>query len=230
MARVLSGADVDFLLVGDSLGMVVYGDSTTHFVTLEEMIRHTQAVVRGHARGLVVADMPLGTYETPEDALRNVHRLITETDVKAVKLEGSVAMCKSLVEAGIQVMGHTGLKPQQAERWKVQGQTPQSAEQIFDEAVALEAAGCFAVILECIPSTLAQRITKALSIPTIGIGAGSHCDGQILVTADLLGLFPDFHAKFVRRYVDLPGTIQKAIGAFVTDVQSGNFPSEGESY
>lgn len=230
MARVLSDAEVDFLLVGDSLGMVVYGDRTTHFVTLEEMIRHTQAVVRGHTRGLVVADMPIGTCDNPEDALSNVKRLMRETDVKAVKVEGNPVVCGTLVEAGIAVMGHTGLKPQQAQQWKIQGQNPQAAEKVFQEAKALEAAGCFALILECIPSGLGQRITESLSIPTIGIGAGPHCDGQILVTPDLLGLFPDLHPKFVRRYADLPSTIQTAVGVFVKDVQSGDFPSEGESY
>ena len=153
MARILSDAGVDLLLVGDSLGMVVLGYPSTHFVTMEDMIRHTQAVVRGHSSGLVVADMPIGSCDTVELALENCHRMVKETGVKAVKIEGMSEICAAVVASGIAVMGHTGLKPQTAERMAVHGKTEPEAEAIFEEALALERAGCFSVVLECVPTT-----------------------------------------------------------------------------
>ncbi|MDP2624713.1 MAG: 3-methyl-2-oxobutanoate hydroxymethyltransferase [Candidatus Peregrinibacteria bacterium] len=230
MAQFLSEAGVDILLVGDSLGMVVLGYTSTHFVTMEDMIRHTQAVMRGHKSGLVVADMPIGSCDTPELAIENCKRMVEETGVSAVKIEGNPEVCRIVVEAGIEVMGHTGLKPQLAEKMRIQGKTSVEAEAILEEAMALENSGCFSVVLECVPSDLGRRITEKLSIPTIGIGAGAECDGQILVTHDMLGLFTDFKPKFVKCYANLGEDIVKAISDFKEDVDRGIFPSLDESY
>lgn len=230
MAQILSGAGVDILLVGDSLGMVVYGDSTTHFVTLDEMIRHTLAVMRGHSSGLVVADLPKSSYNDPEQALLSARRLMNETGVRAFKIEGRPDICHVLVTEGFEVMGHTGLKPQEAQKMKVVGRTEREAAEILDEALALEKAGCFAVVLECVPTDLAKIITEKLMVPTIGIGAGPYCDGQVLVTPDLLGLFADFKPKFVKKYADLREVIKKAAMDFKSEVESGIFPSHEESY
>jgi 3-methyl-2-oxobutanoate hydroxymethyltransferase len=230
MARLLSDAGVDLLLVGDSLGMVVLGYPSTHFVTMEDMIRHTQAVVRGHSRGLVVADMPIGSCDTVELALKNCRRMVEETGVKAVKIEGMPEICAAVVASGIAVMGHTGLKPQTAERMAVQGKSEPEAEAIVEEALALERAGCFSVVLECVPTLLGKRITESLSVPTIGIGAGPHCDGQILVSHDLLGLYQDFHPKFVKQYADLGAIISGAVAQYKKEVEGGVFPSEKESF
>ncbi|MBT7483936.1 3-methyl-2-oxobutanoate hydroxymethyltransferase, partial [Candidatus Peregrinibacteria bacterium] len=202
-AQVLSKAGVDVLLVGDSLGMVVYGDTTTHFVTLEEMIRHTMAVMRGHTSGLVVADLPKSSYDTVEMAMESARKLTAETGVKVLKIEGCPEICEALVEAGFEVMGHTGLKPQETSKMKVKGRSQSEAEEVLKEAQALEAAGCLAVVLECIPSELAQKVTEKLKVPTIGIGAGPHCDGQVLVVSDLMGLYSDFQPKFVKRYAEM---------------------------
>lgn len=230
MAQWVSRAGVDLLLVGDSLGMVLYGDPSTHFVTLDEMIRHTRAVVRGHTAGLVVADMPVGTCDTDEDAVRNVRRLVEETGVRAVKIEGNPEVCRAVVQSGVEVMGHTGLKPQTALALKVHGRNSVEAEAIADEAKALEAAGCFAVVLECVPLMLAQTITSQVTIPTIGIGAGPYCDGQILVSYDMLGLFTDFQPPFVKRYAALGETLLAAVNVFKDEVENGTFPSAAESY
>ncbi len=225
MAQILGEAGIDVLLVGDSLGMVVLGYESTHFVTMEDMIRHTQAVMRGHTGGLVVADLPKGSCDTEVSAVENANRMVEETGVRAVKIEGRPEMCRAVVNSGIAVMGHTGLKPQDEEKMGMRGKTDEQAEAIFEEAKALEAAGCFAVILECVPADLAKRITDALKVPTIGIGAGSECDGQILVTHDILGLFKDFTPKFVKQYADLRSVIQEAVSTFKDEVERGIFPS-----
>lgn len=230
MSQILSEAGVDILLVGDSLGMVVYGDSTTHFVTLDEMIRHTLAVMRGHSSGLVVADLPKSFYDEPDKAFLSARRLVKETGVRAFKIEGRPDICKVLVEGGFEIMGHTGLKPQEALKMKVVGRTEEEAEAVLKEALDLEEAGCFAVVLECVPANLAKIITEKLNVPTIGIGAGPHCDGQVLVTPDLLGFFADFKPKFVKKYADLRGVIKKAAMDFKSEVESGIFPSHEESY
>lgn len=239
-AQILSEAGVDVLLVGDSLGMVVLGYPNTHFVTMEDMIRHTQAVIRGVAKAmhsglvgrapLVVADMPIASCDTAEFALQNCRRMVQETGVRAVKIEGMPDICAEVVQSGIAVMGHTGLKPQTAERMRVQGKSEPEAEVIFQEALALEKAGCFAVVLECVPTDLGKRITEALTVPTIGIGAGPDCDGQILVLHDVLGLFTDFRPKFVKRYGHVREEIQKAVRLYVEEVQQGDFPSEEQSF
>ncbi len=230
MAQILSKADIDVILVGDSLGMVVLGYQNTHFVTMNDMIRHTQAVMRGHTKGLVVTDMPKGSYETPELAIKNAERMMEETGVRAIKIEGCPEICRALGEAGFAVMGHAGLKPQEADKMKVKGKVEEEANKIFEEAIALEEAGCFAVVLECIPTGLAKKITDKLTIPTVGIGAGPHCDGQVLVTNDLLGLYGDFTPKFVKKYADLSVVISEAVIKFKSEVESGIFPSQDESY
>ncbi|HCW32467.1 MAG: 3-methyl-2-oxobutanoate hydroxymethyltransferase, 3-methyl-2-oxobutanoate hydroxymethyltransferase [Candidatus Peregrinibacteria bacterium GW2011_GWF2_39_17] len=230
MAQILPDCGVDVLLVGDSLGMVVLGYNSTHFVTIEDMIRHTQAVMRGEAKAsgssLVVADMPIGTCDTPKSALKHCRRMVAETEVKAVKIEGNAEVCKVVIDSGIAVMGHTGLKPQTAQKMGICGKQTKEAQAIFDEAIALEKAGCFALVLECVPSSLAKRITEKLSIPTIGIGAGPDCDGQILVTHDILGLFTDFQPKFVKQYGNVRQSIEKAVRGFVGEVKSGVFPGD----
>lgn len=240
-AQVLCEAGVDVILVGDSLGMVVLGYPDTHSVTMDDMIRHTQAVVRGvererskraefSSRPLVVADMPIGTCDFPELAVENCKRMIRETGAHAVKIEGLPESCVAVVSSGIPVMGHTGLKPQTAETMRVQGRDAEAADAILDEAKALEYAGCFAVVLECVPTSLGQSITRELAIPTIGIGAGPDCDGQILVSHDMWGLFPDFRPKFVKRYGDVRAVMLSSTRDFVREVREGVFPRDGEFY
>jgi 3-methyl-2-oxobutanoate hydroxymethyltransferase len=232
-ARLLDGAGVDCLLVGDSLGTVVQGWETTLRVTLDQIVYHAEMVARASRRALVVADLPFLSYQvSPRQALRSAGRLLKETNCQAVKLEGGTGMSatiRSLVDAGIPVMGHVGLQPQAIRRLgahKVQ----RSSDQILADAQAVAAAGGFAVVLECIPSSLAARITEQVPIPTIGIGAGPHCDGQVLVIHDMLGLIEQFRPKFVRNYVELGPQIRTAVAAYVADVTSGQFPGEIESF
>ncbi|MDX2036500.1 MAG: 3-methyl-2-oxobutanoate hydroxymethyltransferase [Isosphaeraceae bacterium] len=232
-ARIFDQAGVDCLLVGDSLGTVVQGWDTTLRVTLDQMIYHTEMVARAAKHAFVVADLPFGSYQAgPSAALESATRLFKETECQAVKLEGgrSVASTIStLVEAGIPVMGHVGLTPQSVRRlggFKVQ----RDVARIEDDAHAAADAGAFALVLECIPTEAAERITRSLPIPTIGIGAGPHCDGQVLVAHDFLGLFDAFRPKFVRRYLEAAPLISAAAAAYIADVQSGRFPSESESF
>jgi 3-methyl-2-oxobutanoate hydroxymethyltransferase len=232
-ARLLDAAGVDCLLVGDTLGMVVQGWETTLRVTLDQMVYHAEMVARAAQRALVVADLPFLSYHAaPEQAILSAGRFLKETRCQAVKLEGGRRMAptiRALVEAEIPTMGHVGLTPQSVRKiggYKVQ----RDADAIVADAEAVADAGAFALVLECVPSDLAARITAALSIPTIGIGAGVHCDGQVLVSSDLLGLFDDFRPKFVRRYAELGDLIRKAAAAYVADVASGRFPSDQESF
>jgi 3-methyl-2-oxobutanoate hydroxymethyltransferase len=232
-ARLLDGAGVDCLLVGDSLGTAIQGWETTLRVTLDQMVYHAEMVARASRRALVVADLPFLSYQvSPRQAIRSAGRLLKETNCQAVKLEGGTGMSatiRALVEAGIPVMGHVGLQPQAIRRLgghKVQ----RSGEQILADAQAVAAAGAFAVVLECIPSSLAARVTEQVSIPTIGIGAGPHCDGQVLVVNDMLGLFEQFRPRFVRHYVELGQQIRTAVAAYVADVAEGRFPGELESF
>lgn len=229
-AKILSEVGLDILLVGDSLGMVILGYENTHFVTLDDIIKHTSAVMRGASGILVVADMPIGTCDTALDAVKNCRRVVAETSVRAVKIEGNPDVVKAVSEAGISVMGHTGLKPQQVSSFKVQGKSSDCAKELLDEALALEKAGCFSVVLECIPSSLGQEITEKLKIPTIGIGAGKDCDGQILVLHDAVGLFDDFKPKFVRRFGNLKKEMLNSVFQFKNAVLDEKFPSEKESY
>ena len=229
-ARLLDAAGLDTLLVGDSVGMVMLGHDSTLPVTLEAMVHHTAAVSRGVSRALVVADMPFLSYQvTAPEAIRNAGRLLQEGGAAAVKLEGGrpiADVVKRLVEIGIPVMGHLGLRPQSVHQlggYARRGTETREADAIIEDAVVLEEAGAFAVVLESIPAALARTITQRLRVPTIGIGAGADCDGQVLVSADMLGL-TDRVPPFVRQYADLQGTIVAAARAFADDVRSGRFP------
>ena len=231
-ARLLNEAGVDVVLVGDSVGMVKLGYESTLPVTLEEMLHHVKAVKRGNNRALLVADMPYLSYElSTQETLRNAGRLVKEGGAQAVKVEGGrdiAGMVKELLRIHIPVMGHLGLTPQAVHRlggYKVQGRSSRDAERILTDAQILEAAGAFALVLECVPAKLAQGITRKLAIPTIGIGAGSHCDGQVLVLDDMLGLSEGPNLKFVKRYADLRPAMMKAVEAFRREVKEGAFPS-----
>ncbi len=236
-ARLLDDAGVDILLVGDSLAMVVLGYDSTLPVTVDEMLHHTRAVRRGTKRALLVADMPYGSYHgDPAEAVRNAVRFVKEAGAEAVKIEGGerrMDLIARMVDAEIPVMGHIGLTPQSVNAFggfRVQGKTEEAGDQVLRDARAVEAAGAFAIVLESIPRELAARVTAELRIPTIGIGAGPDCDGQILVINDLLGLSFGHKPKFARRYVDVGAIISQAAADYCRDVQQGNFPSDDESY
>jgi 3-methyl-2-oxobutanoate hydroxymethyltransferase len=236
-ARLLDEAGVDVLLVGDSVGMVVLGYESTLPVSIEEMLHHTRAVRRGTRRALVVADMPYGSYHADTaESLRNAMRFVKESGAEAVKVEGGerrLELIVRLTEAEIPVMGHVGLTPQSVNAlggYRVQGKTVDAAEQLLRDARAVEAAGAFAVVLEAVPRELAAQITRELRIPTIGIGAGPDCDGQILVIHDLLGLTFRAAPKFARRYANVGEIIAKAAREYCEDVRGGTFLSDGESY
>ena len=236
-ARLLDDAGVDVILVGDSLGMVVLGHESTLAVTIDEMLHHTRAARRGTQRALLVADMPYGSYHTDiADSVRNAMRFVKEAGAEAVKLEGGerrLELISRMTEAEIPVMGHVGLTPQSVNAlggYRVQGKTADTAEQLIRDARAVEAAGAFAVVLEAMPRELAAQITRELRIPTIGIGAGPDCDGQILVVHDLLGLTFGQTPKFARRYANTGEVISNAVREYCNDVRSGGFPSDAESY
>jgi 3-methyl-2-oxobutanoate hydroxymethyltransferase len=236
-ARLLESAGIPMLLVGDSLGMVVLGYDSTLPVTLEDMIHHAKAVVRGTQQAIVVVDMPFMSYQiSVEEALRNAGRLIKETGATAVKLEGGEAVCSTvrrIVDAGIPVMGHLGLTPQSVNQlggYHVQGKTPAGAVRLINDAVALERAGAFAIVLETIPAYVAKKVMDRVTVPTIGIGAGPYCDGQVQVLHDFLGLFPDFLPRHARRFADLAAPIEDAVRTYVAQVHSGEFPSAKESF
>jgi len=236
-ARLLDEAGVDVVLVGDSVAMVALGYESTLPLTLEEALHHTRAVRRGVQRALVVADMPYGSYHGEiSESLKNAIRFVKEAGAEAVKVEGGerrLELIARLVEAEIPVMGHVGLTPQSVHAmggYRVQGKTESAAEQLLRDARSVEAAGAFSIVLEGIPRELAAEITKSVRIPTIGIGAGPDCDGQILVLHDLLGLTFGEAPKFARRYANVGEIISQAVGAYCADVQNGNFPSDAESY
>jgi 3-methyl-2-oxobutanoate hydroxymethyltransferase len=236
-ARILDEAGVDMLLVGDSLGCVVQGNHNTLAVTMEEMIYHTRAVVRGRKRALVIGDMPFLSYQaSKEQALQNAGRFLKEAGAEAVKLEGGVAVKETitdLINAGIPVMGHIGLTPQSVHQfggYKIQGRDKARRETVLRDGLAVEEAGAFAVVLEGMPLDLAEEITRRSTIPTIGIGAGVHCDGQVLVIHDMLGLFDDFMPKFVKRYADLKQTMTGAVKDFIGEVKEQKFPMEEHSF
>src|SRR3954471_20313460 len=236
MARLFDRAGIDLLLVGDSLGQVILGLDTTIPVTLDAMIHHTRAVARGASRALVVADMPFLTYQvSAEEALRNAARLFQEGGAAAVKVEGGRAVAdtaRRLTAAGLPVMGHVGLTPQHVHRLGGMGQQArddEAAQQLLLDALALEDAGAFAVVLEAIPDAVAEVVTSRLKIPTIGIGAGPHCDGQVLVSYDMLGLFDTFVPKFVKQYAQLGESIVSATRNFATEVREGAYPQRATS-
>lgn len=236
-AALADAAGLDIILVGDSAAMTIFGHSSTLPVTMDEMLLLTRAVTRGVRRAFVIADMPFGAYQLGEDeALRNAIRFVKEGGADAVKLEGAgrtLTRISAILDSGIPVMGHVGLTPQSASlsgSYKARGRTAAEARRIFDEARALERAGCFAVVLEAIPAAVAARITDALKIPTIGIGAGPSCDGQVLVWHDLLGLTRGHVPRFVKRYADLNQTILDALQRYAADVRSAAFPESTHTY
>ena len=236
-ARLVEEAGVPIILVGDTLGMVVLGYDTTIPVTMDEMLHHVKAVVRGTRKAHVVADMPFMSYQAgPQDALRNAGRMLKEGGAQSVKLEGGRRVADTislLVSSGIPVMGHIGLTPQSVNQlggYKVQGKTPAAAVKLINDAAVLEEAGAYAIVLETIPAQLGEVISRKVSIPTIGIGAGPHCDGQVQVFHDLLGLFDEFVPKHAKRYAQLGEAIKGAVSQYVTDVQDGAFPTEKESF
>ena len=231
-ARLVDQAGIPLILVGDSLGMVILGYESTIPVTMEEMLHHTKAVVRGTKQAMVIGDMPFMTYHISiEDALRNAARFIQEAGAQAVKLEGGVTVAEKvrrIVDCGIPVMGHIGLTPQsihQLSGFKMQGKTPEAAARLLEDAKALEQAGAFAVVLETIPSDLGRLITDKTAIPTIGIGAGRACDGQVQVINDILGSFSDFVPKHAKQYVKLTDIISKAVTQYRDEVKAGTFPA-----
>jgi 3-methyl-2-oxobutanoate hydroxymethyltransferase len=236
-ARLLDAAGIDVLLVGDSVEMAVYGAPSTLTASLDAMVRHAKAVSGASRRALVVGDMPFLSYQTsPADAVRNAGRFLAEGACGAIKLEGGrrvLPAVEAILAADIPVMGHVGMTPQSFRKFggfKVQGKTALAADEILADAQALDRAGCFAIVLECVPDSLAERITESVSVPTIGIGAGPHCDGQVLVYHDLLGLSGDFRPKFVRRYADLAPVIEGAARRYLEDVKSGAFPAREETF
>jgi len=235
--RIADEAGVELVLVGDSAGMVVLGNESTVPVTMEELLMLTRAVTRGAKRPLVVADMPFGSFQVSDElAVDNAVRFVKEANADAVKLEGAgptLSRVQAIVGAGVPVMGHVGLTPQSATMlggFKAQGRTAEKAERLYDDALALEAAGCFAIVLEAVPAAVAQRVTEALQVPTIGIGAGAACDGQVLVWHDLLGLYAGKAPRFVKRYADLATEAKRALESYVDDVREGRFPEEQHTY
>ncbi|MFA5165094.1 MAG: 3-methyl-2-oxobutanoate hydroxymethyltransferase [Candidatus Omnitrophota bacterium] len=231
--RLIDEAGMDMILVGDSLAMTVLGYESTIPVTMDEMVHHSKAARRGIKYALLVGDMPFMTYNIGEkETIRNAGRFIKEGGCGAVKIEGGAEMAdtvKALVRSGIPVLGHIGLTPQTATQlggFRVQGKDAKSARLLIDSAVALEKAGCFALVLECVPDKLAELITSKLEIPTIGIGAGPHCDGQVLVTNDMIGMYDRFTPKFVKKYADLWPQLANAFSRYREDVESGKFPSK----
>lgn len=236
-ARILDDAGIDVLLVGDSASNVMAGHETTLPITLQQMIYHAQCVVRGVSRALVIVDLPFGSYQgNAKKGLQSAIAVMKESGAHAVKLEGGAAIVpavKRIIEAGIPVMGHLGLTPQSIYRfgtYKVRAREEDEAEILKSDARKLEKAGCFGIVLEKIPSELATSVSQSISIPTIGIGAGGGCDGQVLVTHDAVGLTKDFNPRFVRRYADLSGAMGTAVRKYISDVRAGQFPSAEESY
>ena len=236
-AGLIDAAGIDMVLVGDSLGMVLLGYNSTIPVTMEEMLHHCRAAGKGVKRAVLVGDMPFMSYQVLEsEAINNAGRFLKEAGCDAVKLEGGTEVCETvnaIVRAGIPLVGHIGLTPQTASQlggFKIQGRDADSARRLLQSARDLEAAGAFAIVLECIPAQLSEAITKLVSIPTIGIGAGKNCDGQVLVTHDMVGLFEKFIPSFVKQYVNLAPQIKEAVAAYHEEVKNGSFPAEEYSF
>ena len=236
-AKVVDEVGIPLILVGDSLGMVVLGYESTIPVTMDEMLHHTKAVVRGTKRAMVIGDMPFMTYHTSiSDAQRNAARFIQEGGAQAIKLEGGVTVAdkvRSIVNCGIPVMGHIGLTPQSIHQlggYKIQGRTPEAADKMLKDALALEEAGAFAIVLETVPAPLATLITQKISVPTIGIGAGVGCDGQVQIINDILGWYTDFVPKHAKQYIRLTDIMSNALTQYYTEVKAGSFPTEDQSF
>ena len=237
MAKILDGAGADALLVGDSLGMVVQGHDSTISVTIEDMIYHARAVNRAAKRALVIVDMPFMSYHvSTEEAVRNAGRLMKEGGAHAIKLEGGVEFAETIrqiVRAQIPVMGHIGMTPQSVHMFggfKVQGKSLVQAQKIIDDAKALEEAGVFAITLECVPEELSKIITETVNVPTIGIGAGKYCDGQVLVSNDMLGMFSDFVPKFVKQYAHISSDIERAVKTYIKEMNESSFPEKKHTF
>jgi 3-methyl-2-oxobutanoate hydroxymethyltransferase len=237
MARLVDEAGIDAVLVGDSLGMVALGYDSTVPVTMDEMIHHAKAARRGIKYAFLIGDMPFGSYQvSKEEAVRNAMRFMKEAGCDAVKLEGgyeTVEVTEAIVDAGVPVLGHIGLTPQTMSKlggFKVQGKDAEAARKLIDEALMLEKAGCFGMVLECVPDLVAKMITEKLTIPTISCGAGKYCDGQVLVTNDMVGLFDRFTPKFVKRYANLSGSILDGFKRYKDEVEKGIFPDEAHSF
>ena len=235
-AQILDATGIPLLLVGDSLGMVVLGHESTLPVTVDDIIRHTQAVVRGSKQALIIADLPFGSFQvSPEQTMRHAVRIMKKAAPQAVKLEGGVrsaASVRALTEAGIPVMGHVGMTPQSVNvfgGFKVQGKTEQAARALLADVAALEEAGAFAVVLELVPAELARLVTERASIPTIGIGAGPHCDGEMQVLHDVLGLFPDFTPRHTKRFGELGQAMSAAVQSYMREVRERAFPTDAQS-
>ena len=236
-AKLMDESGINCILVGDSLGMVMLGYDSTLPVTMEDMLHHTKAVTRGAKNAMVIADMPFMSYQTSVyDAVKNAGRLVQDGGAYAVKLEGGAAVCdriEAIVKASIPVVAHLGLTPQSVNAFggfKVQGKDEARARELIEDAKKIEAAGAFMVVLECVPAKLAEIITRELSIPTIGIGAGAGCDGQVLVYQDMLGMFSDFTPKFVKKYADIGEMMKGAFTSYINDVKSGAFPEESHTF
>ena len=236
-AKLMDEAGIDMILVGDSLGMVMLGYEDTLSVTMEDMLHHTRAVCRGTKNAMVVGDMPFMSYQASVyDAVVNAGRFIKETGCNAVKLEGGAAVCpqiKAITEAGIPVMAHLGLTPQSVNAFggfKVQGKSEEAARKLVDDAKAIQEAGAFAVVLECIPSKLAKLISETIQIPTIGIGAGAGCDGQVLVYQDMLAMFGDFKPKFVKQFAPIGDLMKEAFAKYIEEVKTGAFPAQEHTF
>jgi 3-methyl-2-oxobutanoate hydroxymethyltransferase len=235
--RLVDASGVDVVLVGDSVNQVIAGNDSTLSATVDQMIYHARMVRRGVKRALLVVDMPFLSYQiSPEDAMRNCGRVMKETGANAVKVEGGQQMAptvRALVDAGMPVMGHIGLTPQSVHAlggYKVQGRSDEAVERLVKDAAALEAAGAFAIVLELLPADVGARVTQSLTIPTIGIGAGGGCDGQVLVLPDLLGLNDAFKPKFLKKYANMADDVRKAVGTFAEEVRSGKYPDEPHSF
>jgi len=235
-ARLIDETGVEIILIGDSIGNVVLGYDNTIPVTMDDMLHHTKAVVRGTEKALVIVDMPFMSYQlNPENALLNASRFIKEAGAHGVKIEGLMYMdaIKKIIEAGIPVMGHLGFTPQSVNQlggYRVQGRTPDEAKMLIEGGKALEKAGVFSIVLEMVPSSIAEKITKSVSVPVIGIGAGAACDGQVLVINDILGLSLNGTPKFAKKYADISGEIKRAVSGFIRDVKSGSFPGKEHSF
>jgi 3-methyl-2-oxobutanoate hydroxymethyltransferase len=230
MARILDQTGIDLILVGDSSGMVVQGYNDTKSVTMADMVFHTKAVARGAKTTPIIGDMPINSCNKVEDCLRNAKQFL-EAGASGVKIEGKKTdAVKALLNRGIPVMGHVGMLPQMAEAYRVKGKKPEEAQQILQDAQELSRLGVFSIVLECIPESLGKTITKSVSVPTIGIGAGKHCDGQVLVINDMLGFDENFRPKYVKAYADLNRTIKDAVTKFIEEVTTGKYPDEEHTY
>lgn len=230
MAKILDEMKIDLILIGDSLGMVVQGHSDTKSVTMEDMIYHARNVARGVKDTPIIGDMPINSYNTAKEGLENAMKFL-DAGAHGVKIEGNKPdIVKTLVEKRIPVMGHVGMLPQTAQSYKVKGKTTEEAEKILQDAIELDKHGVFSIVLECIPESLAKKITENVKAPTIGIGAGQHCDGQVLVINDMLGLDEGFKPKFVKRYANLNAVVKSAVAKFREEVLSGKYPDEEHTY